>query len=197
MTITGQTRPSLLIRLRNQRDSDAWSNFAEVYGPMVYAFARRQGHQDADAADLVQDVLREVSRSIPKFDYDPALGKFRSWLYTIARRAMGRNVQRARTRGTGDSATIELLENVANSNDDSEAVWQRLYHQQLLHWAADQIRDDFKESTWEAFWQTAVEERSPSDVAAGLQISVGNVYVARNRVMKKLSQKIREIDESE
>src|SRR5437868_6432315 len=52
------TRPSLLLRLRDARDGVAWSEFVEVYAPLVYGYARKQGLQDADAADVTQEVLR-------------------------------------------------------------------------------------------------------------------------------------------
>jgi hypothetical protein len=37
------TRPSLLLRLRDPRDGDAWHQFAQLYGPLVYQFARKRG----------------------------------------------------------------------------------------------------------------------------------------------------------
>src|SRR6516162_1392576 len=98
------TRPSLLIRLRNPRDGQAWSQFVDVYAPLVYAFASGHGLQDADAADLMQDVLRAVSMAISRFDYDPRQGSFRSWLFTVARNKL-RNLlagQARRARGAGD-----------------------------------------------------------------------------------------------
>lgn len=63
-----QTHPTLLIRLRDERDRQAWSDFVDVYSPVIYAFARRHGLQDANAADLVQEVLGSTSRSIRQYD---------------------------------------------------------------------------------------------------------------------------------
>src|SRR5436305_15246010 len=79
------TRPSLLVRLRDARDRAAWSQFVELYAPPVYGFARKQGLQDADAADLTQEVLRAVSAAVGRLEYDARLGSFRGWLFTVVR----------------------------------------------------------------------------------------------------------------
>ena len=131
--------------------------------------------------------------------YDPQIGKFRSWLYKVAKRTAGHILkkQRRQPKGTGDSATIETLQRVPISDPRMEEYWDAQYQRQLLHWAAEQIRDQFQDSTWQAFWMTGVDGESPKAVADRLEISVGSVYVAKNRVLKKLRDKIREIDESQ
>jgi DNA-directed RNA polymerase specialized sigma24 family protein len=65
------TRPSLLVRLRDARDGQAWAQFVDLYAPLVYGFARKHGLQDADAADVTQDVLRSVAGAVDRLDYDP------------------------------------------------------------------------------------------------------------------------------
>src|SRR5205823_5490735 len=82
------TRPSLLVRLRDVQDHAAWGDFVQLYAPAVYHFARRKGLQDADAADLTQDVLRSVMGAIGRLDFDPERGLFRSWLFTLAHRRL-------------------------------------------------------------------------------------------------------------
>ena len=85
-----ETRASLLIRIRNPEDSDSWTQFGEVYAPVVFRFLTRRGLQEADAGDVTQNVLLEVAKSIQKFEYEPERGKFRNWLATIARRQLNR-----------------------------------------------------------------------------------------------------------
>lgn len=193
------TRASLLIRLRDSDDTDAWDQFAEIYSPLVFEFARRDGMQDSDAADLVQEVMQEVAGSIKRFDYDPSVGRFRSWLYKIAKRTSGhlRRRQARQPKGSGDTRAMDQLHAVADSKEIPEEAWDQQYQRQLLSWAADKIRDDFQETTWKAFWMTAVEGLQAANVATKLGVSVGSVYVAKNRVIKKLRLKIREIDDSE
>src|SRR5437763_1051653 len=103
---TPVTRPSLLVRIRDSRDREAWSQFVDVYAPLVYGFARKRGLQDADAADLSQDVLRAVAGAAARFEYDPERGSFRGWLLTVVRNKL-RNFLAARARhhqGSGDTS---------------------------------------------------------------------------------------------
>src|SRR4051794_29157890 len=82
------TRASLLLRLRDPRDEAAWREFVGLYAPLVYGYARKQGLQDADAADLSQEVLGSVAGAVGRLDYDPAKGAFRNWLFTVVRRKL-------------------------------------------------------------------------------------------------------------
>src|SRR5437016_3679036 len=84
------TRASLIVRLRDPQDVGAWREFIDLYAPLVYGYARKQGLQDADAADLSQEVLGAVIASIHRLDYDPDRGAFRNWLFTIVRRKLAR-----------------------------------------------------------------------------------------------------------
>src|SRR5436190_14806884 len=101
------TRASLLARLRDPRDEAAWREFVDLYVPVIYGYARKQGLQDADAADLTQDVLRAVAGAVGRLDYDPARGTFRNWLFTVVRHKLSswRAAQQVRARASGDTAT--------------------------------------------------------------------------------------------
>src|SRR5581483_2496336 len=100
MTDTPTTQASLLVRLGDAADAPAWGQFVDLYAPPVYTFARRHGLQDADAADLTQDVLRAVHRAFRRGDYDPARGPFRRWLFTVVKNKL-RDFFTARTRRAG------------------------------------------------------------------------------------------------
>src|SRR5260370_38980214 len=110
------TRASLLVRLRDGRDNEAWRQFVELYSAVVYGFARKRGLQDADAADVMQDVLRSVASAAGRLNYDPSRGSFRGWLYTIARNKIFNFLEAGRHklgRGSGDTGVHERLEALA------------------------------------------------------------------------------------
>src|SRR5271163_4724755 len=110
------TRLSLLVRLCDARDDGAWSEFVEIYAPLVYGFACKHGLQDADAADLTQDVLRSVAGAMDRFRYEPGRASFRGWLFTVVRNRL-RNFHRGRQRHgretSGPAAQIALAEAAA------------------------------------------------------------------------------------
>src|SRR5262249_40117518 len=76
----GSTSTSLLQRLR-ARDPVAWERLCQIYGPLVYRWARSSGLQDTDAADVVQEVFRSVAVSLDHFHHDAPTDSFRGWLW--------------------------------------------------------------------------------------------------------------------
>lgn len=192
------TRPSLLLRLRDVEDAEAWREFVEVYTPLAYAYSRHRGLQDADAADVAQEVMQTVARSISSFAYRPEKGSFRSWLYTLTRSRFNNFLARRKRQlscGSGDSAVRELIE--AQPCPETDESWDREYHQRLLEWACAQVGSEFQETTWRAFRLAAVEGKSPSEVAAALGLTIGAVYIARSRITARIRAKVREVtDES-
>ena len=105
------TRPSLLIRIKDSQDADAWGQFIDIYSPLIYRFGRKKGLQDADAADLTQDVLRAVSGAIERLNYEPRIGKFRGWLFTVAQNKLRDQISKRKRhpRGSGDTQLRSFL----------------------------------------------------------------------------------------
>ncbi len=189
------TRPSLLIRLRNPMDERAWGEFVEIYGPLIHRLARRRGLQDADAADLVQEVFRAVAGAIDRYDPDPAKGSFRGWLLTIARNLIVNllDAQRRHPRGSGDSEVCRLLEEQPAPDSQQSAIFDAEYRLRVLDWAAERVRDEFSEGTWQAFWRTGVEGQPAQDAAKALGLSVGSVYQYKSRVMARIRREIERV----
>ena len=196
MTDSPVTRQSLLVRLRNPRDGQAWSEFVAIYSPLIERLARANGLQAADAADLAQEVFRAVAGAIDRYDPDPARGSFRGWLFRIARNLMINLLaaRRIRPQATGDSDVQELLECVPAPNSAETAFFDLEYRRRLFLWAADQVHSEFRPSTWQAFWLTAVDGQDPHAAAQACGISVGAVYIARSRVMARLKSIIEQVE---
>jgi RNA polymerase sigma-70 factor (ECF subfamily) len=151
------TRASLLVRLREPHDQDAWREFIDLYVPLIYRYARKQGLQDADAADLSQEVLRAVAAAVGRLEYDPSRGAFRNWLFTIVRRKLSnwRRAQRNRLEGR-DHCAAPALDQLSTSAE-GEAAWELEWENGLFVWACEQVRRSVSDGTWQAFWRTAVD----------------------------------------
>ena len=164
---------------------------------MVLRLARRRGLQEADAHEVTQDVLLAVAGAIERWETDPRRGSFRAWLGTIARNATVNFLikQGRHPRGSGDSDVHEMLLEQPAPEGELSALFDVETKRQSFRWAAEQVRDEFREATWRAFWMTSVEDVSVIDVARDLKITVGSVYVARSRVMKRLREKVEEARE--
>ena len=195
MSVPPLTRASLLVRLRDPNDVMAWREFVQLYASIIYGFARKRGLQDADAADLMQDVLRSVSSAMGRLNYDPAKGTFRGWLYSITRNKIYTFLEaRSRqARGVGDSNSQQRLEELPNRPGESDE-WDKEYERKSFAWAAERVKHEFQPATWNAFWKTAVEGISPKDVGKELGMSPGAVYVAKSRVIARLRDEISQLN---
>lgn len=191
------TRRSLIVRLRDPGDAAAWGQFVAQYEPFVYRLARRKGLQDADARDLVQEVFRALARSVEQ--WDPERGRFRAWISRIARNLLINLLSRQPVggRGSGSTSVRDLLDDQAAGDPAATAMFEAEYRRHVFRQAAEEVRGEFAPATWLAFWQTAVDDRPPAEVASTLGSSVGAVYVARSRVLARLRKRVEEREEFE
>jgi RNA polymerase sigma-70 factor (ECF subfamily) len=196
-TLFPDTRNSLILRLVDKRDIESWELFVSIYEPLVYRMARAKSFQDADAREIVQEVLITVSRVIERWKPDIERGRFRDWLFRIARNLMIKFLTRRKYRpiGTGDSAVAELLHKQVEPTDES-AFFDLEYRREIFRWAAEQVRAQVKANTWKAFWLTCIDGRQPQEVAKHLQMSIGAVHIARSRIRVRLREAIERVDQN-
>ena len=184
---------SLLERLR-QEDGTAWTRLTDLYGPLVYAWSRRAGLVPADAADITQEVFVAVSRKIKTFRRDMPGSTFHGWIGTITRNKIRDHFRRCATQplAKGGSDALRWMQDLADMDDDSVGSDRPTTadRRALLERATQLVRAEFEERTWQAFWLTAVENRSPINAAQELSISVNAVYKARSRVLRRLRDEL-------
>jgi RNA polymerase sigma-70 factor (ECF subfamily) len=193
-----KTRRSLLLRIRDTQDARSWTEFVAIYEPLVYRLARKHGFQHADALELTQEVLLAVSKSIDRWNADPACGSFRGWLFRVTRNLMINLLvkQRRHPRAVGNTDFQRLLAQVPDPALDESAVFDLEYRRSLFRWAAEQVKSEFRPTTWQAFWKTCVDGLAVKDVAQELELSVGAIYVARSRVMARLRTCVEQVSET-
>jgi RNA polymerase sigma-70 factor (ECF subfamily) len=178
------TSLSLLERLRQPTETDAWARFVRLYTPLLYYWARRLALQHQDAADLVQEVFTVLVQKLPEFVYDRDKS-FRGWLRTLTRN-IWRNSRR-RLNLPGQVLSNELLNGLAGP-DDADAFAEAEYRQHLTARALQLIQAEFEPGTWKAFWECTVAERPAAEVAAELHSTPAAVYVAKSRVLARLRE---------
>lgn len=175
-------------------DQDAWQRLVELYGPLVYSWSVRSGLNDDDASDTMQEVFAAVARSIHRFD-PQAKGRFRGWLWTIARNKIHDHF-RARAnqpRGQGGDTAADVLANLPQQWNDEESETTRYEVRALYHRAMELIQNDFRPQTWQAFWLSVVQELPTEEIAKRLGLSANSVRQARSRVLKRLRNELGEI----
>jgi RNA polymerase sigma-70 factor (ECF subfamily) len=190
------TQPSLLVRLRDRGDDLAWSEFVELYTPLIQRLARQKGLQEADAADLVQEVFGAVARWIDRYDPDPSKGSFRGWLSRIARNLIldALAARRRQPQGVGDTSVRRLLDAQPAPSPEDTALFEAEYRRRVFAWAAERVRDEVSEMAWRVFWMAGVEGNNAKAVALALGTTIGTVYHYKSQVMARLRRKVQELD---
>jgi RNA polymerase sigma-70 factor (ECF subfamily) len=184
-THSQETPVSLLEQLRVRPDGPAWDRFVQLYTPFLYHCVRQLGLQQADAADLLQDVFLVLYQTLPDFSYNKDKS-FHGWLRTVLvnkRRDMVRKKNLAPASAAGLSGQLPATDNVA---EWAEEEFQRF----LVHRALELMQRDFQPATWQACWETTVKGRNAQDVARQLGLSVDAVYAANYRVLRRLRQEL-------
>lgn len=193
-----ETRDTLIARLQNPADRQAWDEFVSLYEPLIFRFSRRRGLQDADALDITQRVLWAVARAADRWEPDGDRGRFRGWLATVTRNAVINLIQRENVgRGSGLSDVWNMLEEIPGPNEQLETDWGYERRCELFRYAAARIKNSFTEDVWLAFWMTAVDGQNGADVAKQLGKSIGSVYAARSRVLAKIRKAVATIEQDE
>ncbi|RLS55135.1 MAG: sigma-70 family RNA polymerase sigma factor [Planctomycetota bacterium] len=187
------TSHSLLMRLRTN-DVQAWKRLSELYGPMVYGWCRAAGLKPEDAADATQNVFQSVFTGFMKFRKERPGDRFRGWLWTITRNRVNdyfRQEKDAPAGRGGSSAhphTLQWPQNLMPEEQDPETMVTETA--QLVRRALELVQAEFEIRTWQACLKTTMDGQSVADVAAELKMTVGAVYVARSRVLKRIREEL-------
>lgn len=188
MNSTPETRYTLIGKLQNPEDVEAWSEFTSIYQPLIFRICRKRGLQHADATDVTQEVLSRVSQAIEKFSTERRDSTFRGWLYRMTQNLVI-DFLRKRNRNVLAKANYPLQMADNNAVDCDESAEFRLEFQRQIFWlVAKNVRQQVQPKTWQAFWLTEIEQLPVEQVAKKLDASTGSIYVARSRVISRLKK---------
>jgi RNA polymerase sigma-70 factor, ECF subfamily len=166
----------------------AWARFIYLYTPVLLAWARNQGLQDADATDFVQEVL--VRLAINLTHYKRVEGhSFRGWLFTLVRNLYRDFCNTRRNRPLPGPAGLSGVEGLAAADAIAE-MDEHEYRLRLTRQALEGIRGQFQETTWEAFRRLAVEGLPVAEVTSALGITDDAAHAARRRVLERLREEL-------
>jgi len=178
------TRPSLLIRLRDRADNDAWRSFNRLYGPLIFDFCRCRGLQESDAAEVMQETLLQITKSIQTFQYDPQRGRFRGWIGSIVHCKL---IEFHRKQQRLPQLQETPLDNIAVATD---GTWNEVWLEHVVQAALTRVQHRLASDTWIAFNALWMNHRDPTEVARELGRDVAWVYVAKSRGLNLLREEV-------
>ena len=168
MQDTPETRYSLIGKLHDPQNVDAWHEFASIYQPLISRICRQRGLQHADATDVTQEVMSRVAEAIDSFDGQRSGATFRGWLYRVTRNLVVDFFRRKENRMLAGAKT-GLLELIAHEPGETESREFRLeFQRQIFAIVANEVRDEVHPKTWNAFWHTEVQNEPVAEVAEKL-----------------------------
>ncbi|MFK7737036.1 MAG: RNA polymerase sigma factor [Pirellulaceae bacterium] len=189
-----ETRMSLVLRIQDPNDQLAWDEFVRLYQPVVYRVGRSKGLQEADAHDLVQTVFVSIAGAIGEWSPADSNVRFRNWLMRIAKNATINALTRQPVdQGGGVAATP--LEEMEDRDGISKSLIELEYRRELFLQASEMVRVDFSPDTWRAFELTAIRGLTKEQAAQELGKSIGSIYAARSRIIRRFSEAVAELEE--
>lgn len=188
-----ETRATLLERVRDPSDLDAWAEFVSNYEPLITAYVRKSGITSQDAPDIVQMVLTRLVTALPRFHLDHQQGRFRTWLWQITHSVLTDSQRRDAARVRAEKNWLDHLP--ALTSDSSPVDWDMLYHQRILEIVLKRISETAMPTSWACFYGRILENRPAAQIAAELGLSVNAVYVNASRLLTRVREDCAEFDE--
>jgi RNA polymerase sigma-70 factor (ECF subfamily) len=182
------TSRTLLDRLRDRQDAQAWQLWLTVYEPWLRDWLSRDRLQHADVDDLLQNIFVVVSQKLPAFVHNGRPGAFRAWLRGVLTHEL-RSFLRGRQRLAGD-ALSEWIDQLEGPTSELSRQWDQEHDQQLVRRLLGVVQSDFQPKTWEAFRLLVLEDRPAAEVARLCDMGANAVYVAKSRVLARLRQEL-------
>ncbi|MBL8821952.1 MAG: sigma-70 family RNA polymerase sigma factor [Planctomycetia bacterium] len=183
------TSLSLLERLCQSPDDQAWNRFAAIYQPLIRKWLKTHSRSESDMDDIVQDVLLTVFNKLNQFEHSQRTGAFRAWLRTTTvnrLRLMWR--QKRPVSETDEGAFLGALEQLADSQSPLSLQWDREHDAHVAEQLLIQMETEFSPATWQAFRRQVVEGVSARETAQAMELSVNAVLIAKSRVLKRLRE---------
>jgi RNA polymerase sigma factor (sigma-70 family) len=191
------TRGTLLKRLKDWNDRASWEEFFSLYGRLIFGVARKAGLSEAEAQDVLQETVLSVAKQMPRFDYDPAVGSFKSWLLQLTRSRIndawrkkfyernGQTVPREERMGT---TTAEGLP--APAGFDLEETWSAEWEKRALQAATARVKERADPARYQMFHLHVVKQIPAREVARRLKVPLMTVYYAKREISKLIRKQV-------
>jgi RNA polymerase sigma-70 factor (ECF subfamily) len=196
------TRKSLLGRLANWDDSASWQDFFNTYWKLIYSVALKSGLSHSEAQDVVQETVLAVAKNIGKFNYDPTVCAFKSWLLTVTRSKIAsqhgkrKKCPPALDPLLDDNCGTPLLERAADPSAFSlDAVWEEEWQRNLVDAAICKVKSQVSIEQYQMFDLYVIKKRPVREVAETLRVTVGHVYVAKHRISRLIKKEVQFLEQ--
>ena len=194
------TRRSLLSRVKNPDDQESWRDFFGTYSKLIYSVAHKAGLTHSEAEEVVQETFISLTKKMPQFKYDPAIGSFKSFLihtthFKISdqfRKRNRRHLQSPSTASEGRTAAIERIPDPSSLN--VATIFEGEWREHLFQRAIERIKQQVTASQYQIFDLYVLKEWPVRKVAATLGINRGRIYLAKHRLSQLVKREVKALE---
>jgi RNA polymerase sigma factor (sigma-70 family) len=196
------TRKSLLGRLQDWQDNESWRAFFDTYWRLIYNFALQRGLLHAEAEEVVQETFMAVAKSIGRFQYNPEVCSFKSWLLTVTRSKIANQFEKRARRpvtepfSSDDSSRASLLDRLPDkaAQDQWEGAWEEEWRKNLMESAIQRIKTRVSIEHFQMFDLFVLKNWPAREVAKVLGVTIAHVYVAKHRLSKLIRHEVQQLE---
>lgn len=188
------TSKTLIDKLRDG-DTVSWDEFYERYHDIIFAVGKYRGLTEDECNDLVQEVMLRFFQKAKTFTFDPGIAKFRTYFSKIV---SGKIVDILRKRLKNISDISSELESRMEPQESPDIELDRCI---LLQWrllilaqSKEILKSRVDTKTFAAFELYGEQNRDIKKVSAVLGMSKNQIYVAKSRCLKILTEIINEMN---
>jgi RNA polymerase sigma-70 factor (ECF subfamily) len=196
------TRATLIQRLKDWQDQSSWQDFFDTYWKLIYGTAIKSGLTGAEAQDVVQETMIAVAKHMPSFQYDPALGSFKTWLLNMTRWRITDQLRKrspfvANQSAADDTATgTRTVDKIVDPmSRDLDKLWDAEWEKNLLDAAMAKVKRRLDPQKYQIFDLYVNKGWPPEKVAATLGIPVGQVYLAKHRTTELIKEEVKKLEQ--
>ncbi len=200
------TRQSLLGRLKDWNDDASWQDFFNTYWRRIYGAAIKAGLNEAEAQEVVQETIIAVSKQMPGFKYDPAIGSFKNWLlnqtyWKIAnqlrlREQDAKRIRPSRRRSSDTTTGTGLLNKIPDPNGGNfESTWQSEWDGNQMVAALEHLKRKVNPKHYQIFDFYVLKKWPMKKVTQTLNVNMAQVYLAKSRLARLLKAELKRLED--
>jgi RNA polymerase sigma-70 factor (ECF subfamily) len=186
------TRGTLLERVRDRDDAQAWEQFFALYAPLLESYARALGLRPADAEEIRDQCLAAVVQRISDFRYERTRGSFKGWLHRIARDKVVDWMRKPRE----ERAETALARTIPDDDERPDELWEREWRAEHVRYAIDEVRREEDEEGRELLRLVLAEDLSAAEISGRTGLNPNQVYKARARFLERVREVLEHLGES-
>jgi RNA polymerase sigma-70 factor, ECF subfamily len=191
------TRGTLLAKIKDLENGEAWKEFCATYGRLIRKLALAAGLTEEEAEDVVQEVFISVTRNIGTFVYDPAKCSFKHWLSQMVRWRIQDQLDKrlpvdhgAMTDPSDGEPTVSSRAEPPGESD-LDAIWETEWKQQWIDVAAARVKKQVSAKQFQIFFLHVLKAIPVVEVVRRLKVTRTQVYLAKLRVGRLFEKELK------